>query len=149
MDEGDEGMMGKCEMKRCAREAGRRPGCAGFTLVEIVVCLLLGTLIVGGVMGLFSSSLHQQQRMKEKAEDWPVLEAAAQIILADPESALNGVVSVDGLPGAPVVDVYLTQVDLGSEGTDAQSEAGRLYRAELHFRSSMLELSLIVPKEKE
>jgi len=57
----------------------------GFTLLEMLVSLIVGTLIVGGVMGLISSSMQYKFRLKDKSLAQPILETAAQAILADPK----------------------------------------------------------------
>jgi type II secretory pathway pseudopilin PulG len=121
----------------------------GFTLVEVVICLLLATLIVGGVMGLISTSLQYSQRVREKAEDRPILEAAAQAILADPKKAESGSLILEGLPGAPRVDIGLVEApDAGDKGAETATQSGRLYRVELYYRASLLEFSIIIPIEQ-
>jgi hypothetical protein len=122
----------------------------GFTLVEVVICLLLATLIVGGVMGLISTSLQYSQRVREKAEDRPILEAAAQVILADPKKAESGSLILEGLPGAPKVDIGLVEVvvDAGNKDNETETQSGQLYRVELYYRASLLEFSVIIPIEQ-
>jgi hypothetical protein len=128
--------------------AAYRFSSSGFTLVEIVICLLLATLIVGGVMGLISTSLQYSQRVREKAEDWPILEAAAQAILADPEKAESGFLILEGLPGAPRVDIGLVEAPAsGAKDAETETQSGRLYRVELYYRASLLEFSVIIPNE--
>ena len=69
----------------------------GFTLLETVVSLAIGTLIIGSVMGLISESLRYRMNLKEKAQAQTVLDSAAQIILADPEKAAQGFVRLGEL----------------------------------------------------
>jgi hypothetical protein len=149
---------GALEHNGLGKPAGvRRPGVqaaafrfssSGFTLVEVVICLLLATLIVGGVMGLISTSLQYSQRVREKAEDRPILEAAAQLILADPEKAESGSLILEGLPGAPRVDIGLVEVvDAGDKDNETETQGGQLYRVELYYRASLLEFSVIIPNE--
>ena len=94
-------------------------GRAGFTLIEVLVGLIIGTLILGGVMGLISVSLQYTQRVKEKAQVQPVLEAAAQQILADPKKALEGSLSMGGTADAP------HGIRLGHAGRGIEPQTGR------------------------
>ena len=75
-----------------------RVGCGsrrgGFTLLEVLVSLILGSMIVGGLMGLISLSLHYQHRLKIKSQIQPLLESAAEEILADPQKAAAGSMSM-------------------------------------------------------
>lgn len=117
----------------------------GFTLLEVMVSLLVGTLIVGGIMGVISASLQFNLRLSEKSSIQPVLEAAAQEILADPRKAESGELMLDALPGTPVVGIQTTPVDLGG-GTRAGGRARALYRVQLLYRGEQLEFSLVIPQ---
>ena len=115
----------------------------GFTLLETVVSLAIGTLIIGSVMGLISESLRYRMNLKEKAQAQTVLDSAAQIILADPEKAAQGFVRLGELEGSPEVGVSLLPVQL--EGQTQVNNFGRLFRVMLNYHSSKLEFSLIIP----
>ena len=80
---------------------------SGFTLLEVVVSLAIGTLIIGSVMGLISESLRYRMNLKEKAQAHTVLDSAAQVILADPVKATQGFVRLGELEGSPEVGVSL------------------------------------------
>lgn len=71
-------------MSKWLTAVGSRSSRSGFTLLEVLVSLILGSMIVGGLLGLISLSLHYQHRLKEKSQLQPLLEAAAEEILADP-----------------------------------------------------------------
>lgn len=116
----------------------------GFTLLEVMVALVLGILIVGGVMGLISISLQYSQRVKEKSHVQPVLEAAAQQILAHPELAGEGSLALEDLPDSPTVDIELAEVELPDGSLGRQS--GGLYHVELSYKGSHLEFSLLIPQ---
>ena len=116
----------------------------GFTLLEVMASLILGSLIVGGLMGLISLSLHYQHRLKEKSQIQPLLEAAAEEILADPQKAAAGSLSLGSGPNAPKVMIRLTQVEL-PELQGPVTRAGGLYRVLLECRGQLLEFSLYLP----
>ena len=115
----------------------------GFTLLEVVVSLAIGTLIIGSVMGLISESLRYRMNLKEKTEAQTVLDSAAQIILADPVKATQGFVRLSELDGAPEVGVSLLPVQL--EGQTQGENFGRLFRVMLNYHSTNLEFSIIIP----
>jgi hypothetical protein len=119
----------------------------GFTLLEVMVSLLVGTLIVGGIMGVISASLQFNLRLKAKSGIQPVLEAAAQEILADPHKAESGELILDSLPETPVVGIQTTPLELGGS-TPAGGRARALYRVQLLYRGEQLEFSLIIPQDK-
>ena len=72
----------------------------GFTLLEMLISLTIGTLIIGAVMGVISESLRYRVSLKEKAYTQPVLESAAQVILADPAKAEAGFVRLTEIQGS-------------------------------------------------
>lgn len=120
-------------------------GRKGFTLIEVMVALIIGTVIVGGVMGLISVSLQYTQRVKEKSQIQPVLEAAAEDILANPEKALNGSLSMGGAKDSPTVDVQLMKVE-SPDGRPLGGTGQQLFRVMLNFRGHLLEFSLLIPQ---
>ena len=122
----------------------RRSDCAGFTLIELLVSLIIGTLMAGGIMGLISVSLQYSHRIKEKSEIHPILESAAEVILANPEQAEQGSVVLGELPGAPVVGVLLAPVQL-PQAQRAGAPGGRLMRVMLVYKKQQLEFSIIIP----
>ena len=115
----------------------------GFTLLEMVVALAIGTLIIGSVMGLISESLRYKINLKEKAQAQTILDSAAQIILADPVKATQGFVRLGELEGSPEVGVSLLPVQL--EGQTQGENFGRLFRVMLNYKSTKLEFSIIIP----
>jgi len=115
----------------------------GFTLLEMLVSLIIGTIIAGGVMGLISVSLQHKYRIKEKSLIQPVLESAAQLILADPARTAEGSVVLNNLAGSPVVGVSLVPVPL--DDNLPGGSAGQLCRVMLNYRTGQLEFSMIVP----
>jgi prepilin-type N-terminal cleavage/methylation domain-containing protein len=117
----------------------------GFTLIEVLVGLIIGTLVLGGVMGLISVSLNFTHRVKEKSQVQPILEAAAQEIIAHPEEAAKGALKMEDSPGTPSVNIGLSRV-LGPDGSDMGNRMGDLYRVQLNCRGHLLEFSLIIPK---
>ena len=122
----------------------------GFTLLEVLVSLIVGTLIIGAVMGVISQSLRYRAELKEKAAIQPVLESAARIILANPDRALEGVLRLTEIEGAPQVVVNVLPVPLeeppaGEAG--GAGGAGRLCRVYLNYRSAFLEFSVIIPPQ--
>ena len=115
----------------------------GFTLLEVMVSLVIGTLIIGSVMGLISESLRYKINLKEKSQVQPILESAAQVILADPVKATQGFVRLGELEGPPEVGVSLLPVQL--EGQTPGESFGRLFRVMLNYKSAKLEFSIIIP----
>ena len=115
----------------------------GFTLLEVMVSLAIAALLIGGVTGLISEALRYRVALKEKAAAQPVLESAAEVILADPRKATLGVVHLTELEGAPAVGVSLTPIPLYNP--TGQASKGALYRVVLSYNSSDLEFSVIVP----
>lgn len=114
----------------------------GFTLLEMLVALAVAALIIGAVLGVISESLRYKVNLKEKARVQPLLESAAQIILADPVKATQGFIRLEEFDGAPVVGISLLPVKLEDSG-------GGLYRVMLSHGKARLEFSLIVPSPKE
>jgi prepilin-type N-terminal cleavage/methylation domain-containing protein len=131
--------MGKAASRR--KNSKIRP--PGFTLLEVLVSLAIAALLIGSVMGLISEALRYRAALKHKINVQPILESAAEIILANPQKATQGAVRLTELEGAPVVDVSLTQVPLPS--SIGKTQAGTLYRVMLSYKSSELEFSVIVP----
>jgi prepilin-type N-terminal cleavage/methylation domain-containing protein len=117
--------------------AGRK----GFTLIEVLLALVIATLVVGGVMGSLSGSLRLKGQLARKREVWPVLETAAEKILARPALARDRTLRLDELPGGPAVEVRLV-----GKGEIAGG-GGTLARASLRYKGDMLEFSIILPPE--
>ncbi|MHC1725719.1 MAG: type II secretion system protein J [Syntrophobacteraceae bacterium] len=115
----------------------------GFTLIEMLVSLIIGTIMVGGVMGLISVSMRQKSQINEKNQIQPVLESAAQIILADPVRATEGIVQLRELAGAPTVAVSLARVEILDRR--AGEKSGQLTRVMLNYKTGRLEFSIIIP----
>lgn len=130
-----------------ASVADESPWCSnspGFTLVEVLISLVLGTLIVGGVMGVLSVSLQFMQRVDTKTAVQPVLEAAAQEILMFPERAKEGSLTLTQFPNKPTVDVALF-IAKDSDGYEISNRAGQLYQVQISYQRNLLEFSLIIP----
>ena len=109
-----------------------------------MIALVIGTLIVGGVMGLISTSLQYRHRLQAKSLVQPVLEAAAQEILSDPQKAQDGSITLTNLPDHPSVDIELTRIPLPDGSLGYQQDA--LYHVVLSYKSTHLELSLLIPQ---
>jgi prepilin-type N-terminal cleavage/methylation domain-containing protein len=118
---------------------------SGFTLMEVMVGLIIGTIMVGGVMGLISVSLQYQQRLNERSHVQPILEAAAQEILSKPEKALERNMTVDAFPDAPPIEVLIAEVP-GTDGRPLENDAGKLFRVQLQLLGQLLEFSIIIPE---
>ncbi|MGC8490437.1 MAG: PulJ/GspJ family protein [Syntrophobacteraceae bacterium] len=114
----------------------------GFTLLEVLVALAIGALLIGSSMGLISEALRYRTSLKEKVYVQPILESAAEVILADPQKASQGVVRLTELEGSPAVAVTATPVPLDNPTGKIE---GTLCRVMLHYKSSELEFSVIVP----
>jgi hypothetical protein len=112
-----------------------------------MIGLIIGTIVVGGLMGLISVSLQFSHRVKEKSLVQPVLESAAQEIIANPEKALDGGLTMTDLPGAPPIQIQLAQVT-GSDGEVLKNRTGELYRITLSSNGQVLEFSLIIPRKR-
>jgi prepilin-type N-terminal cleavage/methylation domain-containing protein len=115
----------------------------GFTLLEVLVSLAIAALLIGAVTGLISEALRYRTSLKEKAAAQPILESAAQVILADPRKATQGVVRLSELEGSPAVAVSLTPAPL--DNPTGKISKGTLCRVMLHYESSDLEFSIILP----
>lgn len=118
----------------------------GFTLLEVMVSLIVGTIVAGGVMGLISVSLQYKQRLKEKSRIQPVLEAVAQAILADPRQAAEGNLNLSALKDAPPVDISVVRVAEGQQS--GSNRMDQLYRVLLACKGQMLEFSVIIPQSE-
>lgn len=116
----------------------------GFTLLEVMVALVIGTVMIGGVMGMISATLRHSFKVNEKSRILPVLEAAAQEILAKPEKAAPGFMTPKAFSDAPTVKVALTRVFDKEEGLGTQKS--QLFRVELSHRGHLLEFSLLIPQ---
>jgi prepilin-type N-terminal cleavage/methylation domain-containing protein len=119
----------------------------GFTLLEVMVALIIGTVIVGGVMGVISVSLQYSKRVQDRSQYQPVLEAAAQMILAHPELAEQGAMNMKNLPSAPPVNVAISPVT-GSDGEILRGRSGQLFRVQLSCAAQVLEFSVIIPQSQ-
>jgi prepilin-type N-terminal cleavage/methylation domain-containing protein len=118
----------------------------GFTLLEVMVSLIVGTIVAGGVMGLISVSLQYKQRLKEKSRIQPVLEAVAQTILADPRQATEGNLNLSALKDAPPVEISVVRVAEGQQS--GSNRMDQLYRVLLACKGQMLEFSVIIPRSE-
>jgi hypothetical protein len=105
----------------------------------------LGALILGGLMGLISVSLQYNQRLKDKSQIQPLLESAAQEILANPRKAMASSMSMGGGSDAPQVIIHLEKVEL-PEFNRISGGGGELYRVLLECRGQILEFSLYVTR---
>ncbi|MCE5332957.1 MAG: type II secretion system GspH family protein [Desulfobacteraceae bacterium] len=117
----------------------------GFTLIEMLVGLIIATLVVGGVLGLISSSMRHRFRIEEKRMVQPVLEAAAQTILAAPFRATEGNIQLAEMSGSPVVSVRIAPVPLDEATVGGKS--AQLCRVILGYKTGELEFSLLVPNK--
>jgi len=117
----------------------------GFTLLEVMVGLTLGTLIAGAVMGVISVSLQYAKRIKQSARIQPYLEAVAQEILASPDIADSSAIEV-GDPKDPVtVDVLVTPVQAVDGAEFGNNKAGQLARVLLRCQGRLIEFSILIP----
>ncbi len=116
----------------------------GFTLIEMLISLAIGVVIVGGVMGIISVSMQYKYRLKEKSRIQPILETAAQTIMADPGRIAEGHIAFGNLAGSPVVGITAVPVGLPN-GVPAAN--GQLYRVMLDYRGEELEFSILVPPD--
>lgn len=117
----------------------------GFTLLEVMVSLVIGTLIAGGVMGSISASLDLTRRIKLKSEIQPVLEAVAQELLTHPDRAEQGRVGVTTFPNAPPVDILMAPI--AEEDKDGTRRPGQLVRVLLQCRAQTLEFTMLIPQK--
>lgn len=115
----------------------------GFTLLEVMVALVVAVLILGGVMGLYSSSLKFQYRINKKSQVMPLLESVAQQILMDPTAALKG--SVDVGDGQAPVRIAVAKA-IEDDGQGLGKTHAHLHRVQLLCEGQMLELSVLIPE---
>jgi hypothetical protein len=97
-------------------------------------------------MGLMSASLQFSDRIKEKSSIQPVLEAAAQELIAYPEKALDGNIVLPEFPQTSVI-ISLAEV-VGTDGEIVKNRNSQLYRIQLACQGQRLEFSLLIPKAK-
>lgn len=119
----------------------------GFTLLEIMVALGIAALMIGSVLGLISESMRYKVNLKQKAQIQPLLESAAEIILADPIKATEGFIRLDEFEGSPSVGIALFPVPVDDSMAE-EGAGGRLCRVVLSFNAAVLEFSIIVPNEE-
>lgn len=119
----------------------------GFTFFEVMVSLIIGTLIAGGVMGIISISLQFTQKVRDKTQVQPILEAVAEEILSKPQAAQPGTIVLKDYPDAPPVEVFITEVQDGGLFETAQMK--NLRRVQLRCRGQVLEFSVLLPSEIE
>jgi hypothetical protein len=113
-----------------------------------MVSLIVGALVVGGVMGAVSTSLHYSRRLEQKMRDCDILSALAERLLSRPEALHNGVVALEELPGVPAADVAVRRVEV-EPGEPGGKTHGELYRVRLRYATQELEFSMIVPPRKD
>lgn len=134
-------------MRRIIRQTWTVSRSAGFTLLEVMVGLVIAVIVLGGAMGGISAALQLSARIKDRNAIQPVLEAAAQEILAFPEKLLQGTLTSTMIEGAPPVNILAQQVVMAN-GDDLPNRSGQLYRVLLQCRSQTLEFSVLVPKSE-
>ena len=132
-------------MKKSPFRVSSSPCERGFTLLEVMAALALGALILGGLMGLISVSLQYNQRLKDKSQIQPLLESAAQQILANPKKAMAQSIPMGSGANAPQVNVHLAKVEL-PELKKIAAQGGELYRVLLECRGQVLEFSIFVTR---
>jgi len=98
-------------------------------------------------MGVISVSLQYSKRVQDRSQYQPVLEAAAQMILAHPELAEQGAMNMKNLPSAPPVNVAISPVT-GSDGEILRGRSGQLFRVQLSCAAQVLEFSVIIPQSQ-
>ena len=128
-------------------KAIRKSSCSGFTLIEVMVGLILGTVILGGVMGLISVSLQYTHRVNDKSRIQPILEAAAEQILANPEVAGKGSLTITDFPDDAVRIDVVKAFEQDEHGLGTRKS--QLYRVQLNCRGHLLEFSLLIPQEEK
>lgn len=119
----------------------------GFTLIEVMVALVIGTLIIGGVMGLVSASLQFSTRVKEKSAIQPVLESAADLVLSNPNLLDQGSIRMESFPDVPVVQVSTEPVET-SANRFGRDHSKHLFRVQLRYMGHMLEFSMVVTEQQ-
>lgn len=119
----------------------------GFTLIEVLVAMLIASIVIGGVMGLFSQSLRFAARLDDKNKGWGILEAAAAQILTDPESALQESFVPDYIEDENAeVSVLIREVTEVESGELKLSGNG-LFRIALTHQDNSLEFSMLIPDD--
>jgi type II secretory pathway pseudopilin PulG len=122
-------------------------GSAGFTLLEVMVCLVLGMMIVGGVMGGISMSIRYSQQVQKRLFESAVIGAAAEHLLSRPQDLELGSVILEDFPGSPRVGVEAMPVDIGDRQL-GQDQRSHLYRVLLSYANQRVEFSLLLPPER-
>jgi len=97
-------------MSKRATDHTRR-GQRGFTFVEAVVALLLATLFLGGVLQFHANALRTMRDMQDKEAKLQVLDAAMQILLADPSLLEKDTLTLHFLPESPEVRMELEDIE--------------------------------------
>ena len=120
----------------------------GFTLLEVMVALVVGTVMIGGVMGLISSSLQFTQRVDDKSRVVPILEAVAEQILANPEEVAQGALNVSDFVEGPPVNVTLVKA-FEKDSVGLGSKKAHLHRVQLNCRGHLLEFSMMIPEQNK
>ena len=116
----------------------------GFTLIEVLVALVVAVVIAGGVMGVIASAHRFTFHVNEKSADQPILEAAAQELLAHPDRADEGSLEVGSGKTVAVVTVSTVRVQ-DSQGKMLGNKTSELCRVRLAYHGQVLDFSLLVP----
>lgn len=112
----------------------------GFTLIEVLVALFIAIILVGSAMALIGTSLRNSNHVNRLRNAMPVLDAAAQEIIRNPDRALTSPLVLKELPDSPSVTVEARPVE------DPKVKV-RLYRVTLKYGGETLVTSVIVNEQ--
>jgi hypothetical protein len=109
--------------------------------------MIIASIVIGGVMGLFSQSLRFSARMEEKQRGWSILEAAADQILTNPQSVMQDSILPDYMDVEDAeVDIDIKEVIEVETGELRLKESG-LFRVTLTHEDNRLSFSMLIPDE--
>lgn len=116
----------------------------GFTLMEVLVAFLIAATVIGGAMGVLSSSMRLSGKADEELRIWSELEQVIQRLYADPRNLMN----LDRIEIGEDTYVTLEKRVVDEDETGELSPRGmHLMRVMLRSQGREIEISVLMPED--